>query len=115
MIERVGGLRRAAGSAAKVLLKAPIHLYRWTLRPWLGWPCRHSPTCSTYALEAIDKNGAWKGFWLTLSRLSRCQPWGTHGYDPVPDLRGVSHPLYAAYRYGHWSGRHLGGGVGREF
>lgn len=96
------------------LLKAPVHAYQWTLRPWLGWPCRHLPTCSDYALAAIDKNGAWKGFWLTVSRLSRCQPWGTHGYDPVPDLRGVRHPLYAAYRYGRWSGRHLKRGVGGE-
>lgn len=92
---------------AACLLKAPIHLYRWTLRPWFGWPCRHLPTCSDYALAAIDKNGPWKGFWLTLSRLARCQPWGTHGYDGVPDLSCVRHPLYAAYRYGRWSGCHL--------
>jgi len=97
-----------------VLLKAPVHVYQWTLRPWLGWPCRHLPTCSDYALASIDKNGAWKGFWLTASRLARCQPWGTHGYDPVPDLRGVRHPLYAAYRYGCWSGRHLEGRIGGE-
>ena len=94
-------------SLAAILLKAPVHLYRWTLRPWLGWPCRHNPTCSDYALEAIDKNGAWRGFWLMISRLSRCQPWGTQGYDPVPDLSGVRYPLYAAYRYGRWTGRHL--------
>ena len=93
-------------SFAAILLKAPIHLYRWTLRPWFGWPCRHLPTCSDYALAAIDKNGAWRGFWLTVARLSRCQPWGTHGYDGVPDLSGVRHPLYAAYRYGRWSGCH---------
>lgn len=96
--------------AAALALKAPIHLYQWTLRPWLGWPCRHSPTCSDYALAAIDTNGAWRGFWLTLSRLARCQPWGTHGYDPVPDLRRVRHPLYAAYRYGRWTGRGMGEG-----
>ena len=48
-------------SLAGALLKAPIHLYRWTLKPYVGWNCRHLPTCSEYALEAIDKNGAWRG------------------------------------------------------
>ena len=99
---------------AALLLKAPIHIYQWTLRPWLGWPCRHLPTCSDYALEAIDRNGAWRGFWLTTSRLCRCHPWGTHGHDPVPDLGGVRHPLLAAFRYGRWTGRHLEGGIGSE-
>ena len=58
-------------------------------------------------VQVIDTNGAWKGFWLMSSRLSRCHPWGTHGYDGVPDLSGIRHPLYAAYRYGRWTGRHL--------
>ena len=60
-----------------ITLKAPIHVYRWTLKPLIGMECRHLPTCSEYALEAIDKNGAWKGFWLMISRLCRCHPWGT--------------------------------------
>lgn len=88
------------------LLKAPIHLYRWTIKPWTGLECRHLPTCSEYALESIDKNGAWKGFWLTVSRILRCNPWGSHGYDPAPDLRGERHPL-APWRYGRWTGRHI--------
>ena len=99
---------------AATVFKAPIYAYQWTLRPWLGWPCRHLPTCSDYALEAIDRNGAWRGFWLTTSRLCRCHPWGTHGHDPVPDLGGVRHPLLAAFRYGRWTGRHLEGGIGSE-
>ena len=80
---------RQRGRLAQIfawILKAPIYLYRWTLRPWLGWPCRHLPTCSDYALEAIERNGAWRGFWLTVARLSRCQPWGSAGFDPVPDV-----------------------------
>lgn len=92
---------------AGALLKIPIHLYRWTLKPLIGLECRHLPTCSEYALLAIDTNGAWKGLWLTLSRLSRCHPRGTHGYDPVPDLRGVREPVWRAYRYGRWNGRHI--------
>ena len=83
------------------LLKFPIHVYRWTLKPLIGMECRHLPTCSEYALEAIGKNGAWKGFWLMISRLSRCHPWGTSGYDPPPDLIAMRHPL-APWRYGVW-------------
>lgn len=91
-------------SVAATILKAPIHLYRWTLKALVGWRCRHMPSCSEYALEAIDKNGPWRGFWLTLSRLSRCHPLGTHGYDPVPDIRAEHHPL-APWRYGRWRWR----------
>lgn len=87
---------------AAQLLKLPIHLYRWTIKPWTGWQCRHLPTCSEYALDSIDKNGAWRGFWLTLSRLSRCHPWGSSGFDPVPDLTHEHHPL-RPWLYGRWS------------
>jgi hypothetical protein len=87
--------------AAKAVAKAPIHIYRWTLKPLIGWECRHLPTCSEYALEAIDRNGAWRGSWLSLSRICRCHPWGTHGYDGVPDISGEHHPL-APWRYGRW-------------
>ncbi len=88
------------------LIKGPIVVYRLTLRPWLGWPCRHLPTCSDYALEAVDRNGAWRGLWLTISRLARCQPWGTAGLDPVPDIRAQRF-LLRPWRYGRWSGRHI--------
>lgn len=87
-------------------LKLPIRLYRLTLKPFIGWPCRHLPTCSEYALEAIDKNGAWRGGWLALSRLSRCRPGGTSGFDPAPDIRGEHHP-FAPWRYGRWTGHHM--------
>lgn len=90
----------------KTALKAPIYLYRWTLKPLIGMECRHLPTCSEYSLEAIEKNGAWRGFWLTLSRVLRCHPWGSAGYDPPPDIRGERHPL-APWRYGRWTGRHI--------
>lgn len=46
--------------------------------------CRHIPTCSNYALEALEKHGSIKGLYLTTKRLLRCTPWGTSGYDPVP-------------------------------
>lgn len=91
---------------AAILLKLPVHLYRWTLKPLFGAHCRHLPTCSAYALQAIDRNGAWRGFWLTVSRLARCGPFGTSGFDPAPDIRGERHRLLP-WRYGDWSGRHM--------
>ena len=91
------------GRIAKAVMLAPITAYRWTISPLLGVNCRHLPSCSDYAVEAIDKNGAWKGGWLTLSRLCRCHPWGSHGFDPVPDLSAERHPL-APWRYGRWVG-----------
>ena len=74
---------------AKRLAQAPIHLYRYTLSPFIGPVCRYQPTCSAYALEAIEKHGALRGLWLTLRRLARCHPikWlgSSEGFDPVPD------------------------------
>ncbi|MGQ0434181.1 MAG: membrane protein insertion efficiency factor YidD [Microthrixaceae bacterium] len=47
-------------------------------------PCRFDPSCSTYALEALERHGAVRGSWLTIRRLTRCHPWGGAGFDPVP-------------------------------
>ena len=88
-------------SLAARFLKAPIVAYRYTLSGLIGRQCRHLPTCSEYALEAIDRNGAWRGFWLALARVARCQPWGTSGYDPVPDIR-AEHHAWAPWRFGRW-------------
>ena len=88
---------------AKAVLLAPLALYRLTISPLLGVNCRHLPSCSDYAGEAIEMNGAWRGSWLALSRICRCHPWGSHGFDPVPDLKGKHHP-YAPWRYGNWRG-----------
>jgi len=68
----------------KLLLKAPIHAYRLLLSPWLAANCRYRPTCSAFALEAIETHGAARGVWLAAKRLARCHPWGGSGYDPVP-------------------------------
>ena len=86
---------------ARALLLAPIALYRLAISPLIGVNCRHLPSCSDYAREAIDKNGAWKGGWLALARLCRCHPFGSHGFDPVPDLAGERHP-FTPWRYGRW-------------
>ena len=58
--------------------------YRFILSPWLGSSCRFTPTCSAYALEALESHGAAKGSYLTLRRLSRCHPWCAGGHDVVP-------------------------------
>ncbi|MGF1643184.1 MAG: membrane protein insertion efficiency factor YidD [Thiotrichales bacterium] len=59
--------------------------YRYLISPLLGAHCRHVPSCSEYMIEALQKHGAARGTWLGLKRIGRCHPWGTSGYDPVPD------------------------------
>lgn len=66
------------------LLSAPIHLYRFALKPWLGNACRFEPTCSAYALQALDRHGGWGGAYLAARRIARCHPWCDGGLDPVP-------------------------------
>lgn len=61
-----------------------IRVYQYAISPLLGSNCRHSPTCSAYTVEAIQEWGPFKGTWMGLKRISRCHPWGTSGYDPVP-------------------------------
>jgi putative membrane protein insertion efficiency factor len=67
----------------RALLKL-IKGYRFLLSPWVGKYCRFTPTCSCYGLTAIDRYGAGKGSWLTITRIARCQPFAKGGYDPVP-------------------------------
>ncbi len=62
----------------------PIRLYQWLISPLLGSVCRFTPSCSNYMVEAIEEWGIFKGTWLGLKRISRCHPWGGHGYDPIP-------------------------------
>ena len=61
-----------------------IRLYQITLSPYMGRQCRYTPTCSNYALEALQKHGLLRGSWLAIKRILRCAPWGGSGYDPVP-------------------------------
>jgi putative membrane protein insertion efficiency factor len=70
------------------VLALPVRLYRLILSPWVGHNCRYQPTCSAYALEALEKHGAVRGGWLAARRIARCHPWGGTGYDPVPGDRG---------------------------
>lgn len=68
----------------KRLLLAMVKAYRYAISPMLGSNCRYYPCCSEYAVEAIEKHGAIKGFWLALKRIGRCHPWSAGGFDPVP-------------------------------
>ena len=61
-----------------------IRLYQITLSPYMGRQCRYTPTCSNYAIEALQKHGLLRGSWLATKRILRCAPWGGSGYDPVP-------------------------------
>jgi putative membrane protein insertion efficiency factor len=63
---------------------ALIKLYQWLVSPLIGPKCRFTPTCSQYTIEALKKYGFFKGGWLSIKRISKCHPWGGHGYDPVP-------------------------------
>ena len=82
-----------------------IFAYRVTLSPLLGRQCRYLPTCSEYADEAIRRHGAWRGGFLALARILRCNPLGASGFDPVPDLppEAVRRP----WAYARWTGRHI--------
>ncbi|MCC8175898.1 MAG: membrane protein insertion efficiency factor YidD [Bacteroidales bacterium] len=66
------------------LLILPIRFYQLAISPMLPASCRYVPTCSQYAIEALQKYGALKGGWLAIKRICRCHPWGGSGYDPVP-------------------------------
>lgn len=66
------------------LLILPIKFYQRFISPLTPPMCRYTPTCSTYAIQAIQKYGPFKGSWLAIKRILRCNPWGGSGYDPVP-------------------------------
>jgi putative membrane protein insertion efficiency factor len=66
------------------LFLAFIWVYQKLISPLTPPSCRFQPTCSAYAAQAVQKYGPWRGGALALRRISRCHPWGGHGYDPVP-------------------------------
>lgn len=66
------------------ILIAAVRAYRVLVSSWTPPSCRFTPTCSAYAIEAIERHGAARGSWLAVRRIARCHPWGGFGYDPVP-------------------------------
>jgi putative membrane protein insertion efficiency factor len=79
--------RRVIGGLAGVprfLLILGVRLYQVALSPLLGGSCRYFPSCSAYAIEALERHGAARGSWLAIRRIGRCHPFRPGGYDPVP-------------------------------
>jgi len=76
-IKGISQIRRA--------VTAPVKIYKKILSPLLGQRCRFYPTCSEYAIEAIEKFGVFKGGGMAIKRILRCNPFGGFGYDPVPE------------------------------
>jgi uncharacterized protein len=98
-----GFLSRAAG----LVLIGLIRIYRYTLSMLIGRRCRYLPTCSEYSEDAIRRYGAWPGLWMGIARFSRCNPWGSSGFDPIPGALPENACWYKPWRYGRWSGRHI--------
>lgn len=67
------------------IIALPVRAYRLVFSAWVGHGCRFQPTCSAYAMEAIERHGGLKGGILALRRIARCHPWGGNGVDNVPD------------------------------
>lgn len=91
---------RPALTIARVLLKS----YQLTLSALIGRQCRHLPTCSEYMDEAMVRHGLWAGGWMGVARICRCNPFGTHGLDFVPDTLPQGSRWYIPWRYGRWRG-----------
>ncbi|WP_083222987.1 membrane protein insertion efficiency factor YidD [Candidatus Terasakiella magnetica] len=66
------------------IAKAIVRIYQYGISPILPGACRYSPTCSQYAIQAIERFGPFKGSWMGVKRIFRCNPWGGSGFDPVP-------------------------------
>ena len=90
--------REHLSPAARPLLLA-VRFYQAVLGPFMGGQCRFAPTCSEYAISALETHGAFRGSWLTMRRLLRCHPLGGAGYDPVPE-KGAGH-LYDRHSQDH--------------
>jgi hypothetical protein len=76
----------SAGSLAARVLCAPIRAYQLLLSPLLPPSCRFEPSCSAYAIEAIERHGPLRGVWLAARRIGRCHPFHPGGYDAVPEV-----------------------------
>ena len=94
--------KRAPRRCARALVK----IYRYTLSPLVGFQCRHLPTCSDYADQALERHGLWAGGWITAARLCRCHPWGNSGLDFVCEMLPDRARWYLPWRYGRWRGTH---------
>ncbi len=71
----------------KVLVLGALRFYKIAVSPLLPPACRYTPTCSEYAMEAVERHGVARGGWLAAKRILSCHPWSRGGYDPVPGQR----------------------------
>jgi putative membrane protein insertion efficiency factor len=108
--------RPAVATTISAVIHAPalfarglIRLYRYTLSSLFGRTCRHLPTCSEFADEAIALHGLWRGAWMALARFWRCRPFGTSGFDPVPRQIPAGSAWHLPWRYGTWRGGDVDG------
>jgi len=101
-------IRRRLMDLPRRAARGLVLLYRLTLSPLIGYECRHLPTCSVYADEALARFGLWAGGWMTLARLCRCNPLGTSGLDLVPDTAPPGARWYLPWRYARWHGTNPG-------
>jgi uncharacterized protein len=76
----------------KYVLIGLLRAYRALISPLYGQVCRYHPSCSAYALEAVERHGSLRGSWLAARRLGRCHPWAAGGYDPVPSTAPSTEP-----------------------
>jgi len=85
----------------RFLLIGLLRVYQVAISPFIPPACRFYPTCSQYAVDAIERRGVMMGLWLAAWRLLRCHPWNPGGYDPVPDAPVPNAPVLAAKTCGH--------------
>ena len=90
--------------AGRRIATGRIRAYQLTLSGLIGRTCRHLPTCSDYAGEAVQRHGVWPGAWMAAARICRCGPGGTSGLDFVPAELPARSAWYAPWRYGRWRG-----------
>ncbi|MPT22849.1 MAG: membrane protein insertion efficiency factor YidD [Starkeya sp.] len=88
-----------AARLPRLMLRAPILVYRYSFSAFMGRQCRYLPTCSEFAEEAIDRHGAWAGGWMAAGRICRCHPWGGSGFEPVPAELPREGTWYMPWRY----------------
>ena len=101
-------------AAARRGAQLAIRGYQLTLSSLVGRQCRHLPSCSDYASEAIGLHGLWAGGWMGAARICRCGPYGTSGIDLVPEALPAPSAWYKPWTYGRWRGVNAPPGIGCE-
>jgi uncharacterized protein len=91
-------------SAPRRAARLAIRAYQLSLSSLIGRQCRHWPSCSSYADQAIARHGVWPGAWMGLARFCRCGPFGTHGIDLVPESLPEGSSWSRPWSYGRWRG-----------